>query len=149
MRPTPSTTPPGWSTTRSWPCSTRWTRGPTQTNGPRSPAHRPARLPGRDCILRHLTAAGPAGDGRRCQPAVVTAWWTAPYGARENREPNVSDDIAGVLLRHQNRIKEISDVLARYGLADHAAAAADTGLRATLVTRIADPDLAALTSGAA
>jgi hypothetical protein len=97
-----------------------------------------------------LTAAGPAGDGRRCQPALVTAWWAAPYGARENRETNVSDDIAGVLFRHQNRIKEIADVLARYGfarLADHAAAAADTGRRATLVTRIADPDLAALTSG--
>ncbi len=62
----------------------------------------------------------------------------------------MSDDIAGVLFRHQNRIKEIAEVLARYGfarLADHAAAAADTGLRATLVTRIADPDLAALTSG--
>ena len=47
-------------------------------------------------------------------------------------------------------IKEIAEVLARYGfarLADHAAAAADTGLRATLVARIADPDLAALTSG--
>jgi ubiquinone biosynthesis protein len=55
-----------------------------------------------------------------------------------------------VLFRHQNRIKEIADVLARYGLArltDHAAAALDTGLRAALVARIADPDLAALTSG--
>jgi ubiquinone biosynthesis protein len=62
----------------------------------------------------------------------------------------VSDDIAGVLFRHQNRIKEIAEVLSRYGfarLADHAAAVLDTGLRATLVTRIADPDLAALTSG--
>jgi hypothetical protein len=28
----------------------------------------------------------------------------------------VSDDIAGVLFRHQNRIKEIADVLARYAL---------------------------------
>ena len=34
-----------WSTTRNWPCSTRWTRGLTQTNGPRSPARRSARLP--------------------------------------------------------------------------------------------------------
>jgi ubiquinone biosynthesis protein len=62
----------------------------------------------------------------------------------------VSDDIAGVLFRHRNRIKEIADVFARYGfarLADNAAAATDTGLRATLVTRISDPDLAALTSG--
>jgi hypothetical protein len=42
-RPTPSTTPSGWSTTRSWPCSTRWMRGPTQTNGPGSPARRSAR----------------------------------------------------------------------------------------------------------
>ncbi len=25
-----------------------------------------------------LRAAGPAGDGRRCQPALVTAWWAAP-----------------------------------------------------------------------
>jgi ubiquinone biosynthesis protein len=41
-------------------------------------------------------------------------------------------------------------VLGRYGfarLADDAGAALDTGLRATLVTRIADPDLAALSSG--
>jgi ubiquinone biosynthesis protein len=62
----------------------------------------------------------------------------------------VSDDIAGVLFHHRDRIKEIADVFARYGfarLADHAAAALDTGLRATLVARIADPDLAALTSG--
>ena len=69
---------------------------------------------------------------------------------RENRETNVSDDIAGVLVRHRDRIKEIAEVLARYGfarLADDAGAALDTGLRATLVTRIADPDLAALTSG--
>ena len=75
----------------------------------------------------------------------------------------MSDNIAGVLFRHWNRIKEIADVFARFGfaqladnafarygfaqLADNAAAAADTGPRATLVTRIADPDLAALTSG--
>ena len=62
----------------------------------------------------------------------------------------MSDDIAGVLFRHRNRIEEIADVLARYGfarLADDARAALDTGPRATLVTRIADPDLAALTSG--
>jgi ubiquinone biosynthesis protein len=62
----------------------------------------------------------------------------------------VSDDIAGVLFRHRNCIEEIADVLARYGfarLADDARAALDTGPRATLVTRIADPDLAALTSG--
>jgi ubiquinone biosynthesis protein len=55
-----------------------------------------------------------------------------------------------VLFRHQNRIKEIADVLARYGfvrLADDAGAALDSGLRARLVTRMADPDLAALTSG--
>ena len=67
---------------------------------------------------------------------------------RTRIEANVPDDIAGVLFRHQDRIKEIADVLARYGfarLADNAAAA-NTGLRATLVTRIADPDLAALTS---
>ena len=62
----------------------------------------------------------------------------------------MSDDIAGVLFRNRSRIKEIADVLGRYGfarLADNAGAALDTGLRATLVTRIADPDLAALTSG--
>ena len=62
----------------------------------------------------------------------------------------MSDDIAGVLVRNRSRIKEIAEVLARYGfarLADDAGAALDTGLRATLVTRIADPDLAALTSG--
>ena len=62
----------------------------------------------------------------------------------------MSDDIAGVLFRHRNCIEEIADVLARYGfarLADDARAALDTGPRATLVTRIADPDLAALTSG--
>jgi ABC-type transporter Mla subunit MlaD len=29
MQPTPSTTPSTLSLTRSWPCSTRWTRGPT------------------------------------------------------------------------------------------------------------------------
>ncbi len=62
----------------------------------------------------------------------------------------MSDDIAGVLFRHRSRLKEIADVLGRYGfarLADHAAAAADTGLRATAASRIADPDLVALTSG--
>ena len=62
----------------------------------------------------------------------------------------MSDDIAGVLFRHRDRIKEIADVFARYGfarLADNAGAALDSGLRATLVTRIADPDLVALTSG--
>jgi ubiquinone biosynthesis protein len=97
----------------------------------------------------HVPAC-PAGDGRRYPPVPETAQWAAPYGARKNRETNVSDDIAGVLFRHRNRIKEIADVFARYGfarLADNAGAAVDTGLRATLVTRIADPDLAALTSG--
>lgn len=60
----------------------------------------------------------------------------------------MSDDIAGVLFRHRNRINEIADVFARYGFAQLADnAAADTGLHATPVTRIADPDLAALTSG--
>jgi ubiquinone biosynthesis protein len=62
----------------------------------------------------------------------------------------VSDDIAGVLFGHRRRIEEIAEVLARYGfarLADNAGAAADTGLRARLVTRIADRDLAALTAG--
>jgi ubiquinone biosynthesis protein len=60
----------------------------------------------------------------------------------------VSDDIAGVLFHHRDRIKEIADVLARYGfarLADDTGAALDSRRRATLVTRIADPDLAALT----
>lgn len=55
-----------------------------------------------------------------------------------------------MLFGQRSRIKEIADVLTRYGfarLADTAGAAADTGLRASLVTRIADPDLAALTSG--
>ena len=68
---------------------------------------------------------------------------------RENRETNVSDDIAGVLVRNRDRITG-ADVLARYGfarLADDAGAAADTGRRATLVTHIVDPDLAVLTSG--
>ena len=58
--------------------------------------------------------------------------------------------MAGVLFRHRDRIEEIADVLARFGfarLADHAAAAADTGLRATTVTHMADPDLVALSSG--
>ena len=64
--------------------------------------------------------------------AAVNPHWYQPggrrrsYGTRENRETNVSDDIAGVLFHHQSRIKEIADVLARYGfarLADHAAAA--------------------------
>jgi hypothetical protein len=38
--------------------------------------------------------AGPPDDGRRYPPAPATAQWAAPYGARENRETNVSDDIA-------------------------------------------------------
>ena len=60
--------------------------------------------------------------------------------ARESRNERVRRH-CWCAFRHQNRIKEIADVLARYGfarLADHAAAALDTGLRATLVTRIAD-----------
>jgi ubiquinone biosynthesis protein len=80
----------------------------------------------------------------------VTAWYRWLYMARENRETNVSDDIAGVFFRHQDRIKEIADVLTRYGfarLANHAGAAAGTGRRAMAVARIADLDLAALTSG--
>jgi hypothetical protein len=60
---------------------------------------------------------------------------------RENRETNVSDDIAGVLFRDRNRIKEIADVLARYGfarLAGHAAAlpTPDFALPLLLVWRI-------------
>ena len=46
---------------------------------------------------------------------------------RENRETNVSDDIAGVLVRNRDRITDTVDVLARYGfarLADDAGAAA-------------------------
>jgi hypothetical protein len=37
--------------------------------------------------------AGPPDDGRRYPPAPATAQWAGPYGARENRETNVSDDI--------------------------------------------------------
>ena len=73
----------------------------------------------------------------------------AVWCARESRNERVRRH-CWCALPSPNRIKEIADVLARYGfarLADHAGAAADTGLRATLVTRIADPDLAALTSG--
>src|SRR6476619_3522578 len=45
MQPMPSTTPSTLSMTRNWHCSTRSTRVLTQTNGPRSPARRSARLP--------------------------------------------------------------------------------------------------------
>jgi hypothetical protein len=41
-QPTPSTTPSWLSPTHNWQCSTRSTRAPTQTNGPRSPAARPS-----------------------------------------------------------------------------------------------------------
>jgi hypothetical protein len=55
-------------------------------------------LPGRDCIPWHPGSC-------RCpqvqptmvaaiHPAPATAQWAAPYGARENRETNVSDDVA-------------------------------------------------------
>ena len=62
----------------------------------------------------------------------------------------MSDDIAGVLFRHRARISQIADVLARYGfarLAENADAALDTGVRARLVSRMADPSLAGLTPG--
>jgi hypothetical protein len=52
-RPTPLTTPSGLSLTPNWLYSTHSTRGPTQTNGPRSPAAR------RSPICSPLIAAHP------------------------------------------------------------------------------------------
>jgi hypothetical protein len=43
----------------------------------------------------------------------------------------MSDDLAGVLFRHRERLKEIANVLSRYGfarLADHAAEAGEPAL---------------------
>ena len=47
----------------------------------------------------------------------------------------MSDDLAGVLFRHRERLKEIGNVLSRYGfarLADHAAEAGEPGIAGRL-----------------
>src|SRR5512133_3828850 len=62
----------------------------------------------------------------------------------------MSNDLAGVLFRHRERLKEIGNVLSRYGfarLADHAAEASDPGIAGVLLTRVADPELAAMSAG--
>jgi ubiquinone biosynthesis protein len=62
----------------------------------------------------------------------------------------MSDDLAGVLFRHRERLKEIGNVLSRYGfarLADHAAEAGVPSIAGRLVTRVADPALASLSAG--
>jgi len=62
----------------------------------------------------------------------------------------MSDDLAGVLFRHRERLKEIANVLSRYGfarLADHAAEAGDPGIAGRLLTRVADPELASMSTG--
>ena len=62
----------------------------------------------------------------------------------------MSDDLAGVLFRHRERLKEIGNVLSRYGfarLAHHAAEAGEPGIAGRLVTRVADPELASMSAG--
>ena len=62
----------------------------------------------------------------------------------------MSDDLAGVLFRHRERLKEIVSVLSRYGfarLADHAAEAGEPGMAGRLVNRMADPELASMSTG--
>jgi hypothetical protein len=59
----------------------------------------------------------------------------------------MSDDLAGVLFRHRERLKEIGNVLSRYGfarLADHAAEAGEPGIAGRLLNRMADPELASI-----
>lgn len=59
-------------------------------------------------------------------------------------------DAVGVLVRQRERVREISDVLARYGfarLADQTRDAEHGRVSQRLVTRMADPDLAGLTTG--
>ena len=55
----------------------------------------------------------------------------------------MSDDLAGVLFRHRERLKEIGNVLSRYGfarLADHAAEAGEPGIAGRFLTHVADPE---------
>ena len=62
----------------------------------------------------------------------------------------MSDDLAGVLFRHRGRLKEIGNVLSRYGfarLADHAAEAGEPGIAGRLLNRMADPELASMSTG--
>jgi ubiquinone biosynthesis protein len=62
----------------------------------------------------------------------------------------MSDDVAGVLFRHRERLKEIASVLSRYGfarLADHAAEAGEPSIAGRIFTRTADPGLASLSAG--
>jgi ubiquinone biosynthesis protein len=62
----------------------------------------------------------------------------------------MSDDLAGVLFRHRERLNEIGNVLSRYGfarLAAHAAEAGAAGIAGRLLTRAADPELASMSAG--
>ena len=62
----------------------------------------------------------------------------------------MSDDLAGVLFRHRERLKEIGNVLSRYGfarLADHATEAGEPGIAGRLLTHVADPELASMSAG--
>jgi ubiquinone biosynthesis protein len=62
----------------------------------------------------------------------------------------MSNDLAGVLFRHRERLKETANVLSRYGfarLADHAAEAGEPGIAGRILTRVADPELASMSAG--
>ena len=62
----------------------------------------------------------------------------------------MSDDLAGVLFRHRERLKEIGNVLSRYGfarLADHATEAGEPAIAGRLLNRMADPELASMSTG--
>ena len=62
----------------------------------------------------------------------------------------MSDDVAGVLFRHRERLKEVGNVLSRYGfarLADHAAEAGEPSVAGRLLTRVADPALTSMSAG--
>jgi ubiquinone biosynthesis protein len=62
----------------------------------------------------------------------------------------MSDDLAGVFFRHRTRLNEIVSVLSRYGFARFAQRAADageSGLGERIISRVADPDLATMSTG--
>lgn len=102
------------STMLGWPCSTRWTRAPTQTNAPRSPARKRSRRGPSPTARRRLRRRSPR-IGLHHLPSRGRAWAGSRYKRREALRCELLCRLRRVALTQQTtkRITSVHSLMAR------------------------------------